>query len=65
MADTIYGFDSAQIDVLCGAYRGAGPLPRAFYTSPEVFNADMEPHLAAPLALCRAYLPDPQRPATG
>ncbi len=40
--DAIYDHDSGQIDALCAAYRGAGPLQRPFYTSPDVFKADME-----------------------
>ena len=40
--DALYDYDSGRIDALCGSYRGAGPLPRAFYTSPEVFKADMD-----------------------
>ena len=40
--DALYDYDSGQIDALCGAYRGAGPLQRPFYTSPDVFKADME-----------------------
>ncbi len=40
--DTAYHYDPERIEALCGAYRGAGPLSRPFYTSPEVFNADME-----------------------
>src|SRR5262249_8268846 len=34
-------YDSERIAALCGRYRGAGPLPRPFYTSREVFSADM------------------------
>ena len=40
--DALYDYDSGQIDALCTAYRGAGPLQRPFYTSPDVFKADME-----------------------
>ena len=40
--DALYDYDSGQIDALCAAYRGAGPLQRPFYTSPDVFKADME-----------------------
>ena len=42
MAGGIYDYDAERIEALCGAYRGAGPLQRPFYTAPDVFNADME-----------------------
>jgi glycine betaine monooxygenase A len=45
MADTLdalYDYDPGRIDALCAAYRGAGPLQRPFYTSPEVFKADID-----------------------
>ena len=42
MTGGIYDHDAERIESLCGAYRGAGPLQRPFYTAPEVFNADME-----------------------
>ena len=35
-------YDSGEIEALCGAYRGAGPLSRPFYVSPEVFKADID-----------------------
>ena len=35
-------YDSDEIESLCGAYRGAGPLSRPFYVSPEVFKADID-----------------------
>ena len=35
-------YDSEEIESLCGAYRGAGPLSRPFYVSPEVFKADID-----------------------
>ncbi len=40
--NAIYDYDAERIEALCGTYRGAGPLPRPFYTSPEVFKADMD-----------------------
>ena len=40
--DALYDYDAGQIEALCAAYRGAGPLQRPFYTSPAVFKTDME-----------------------
>ena len=40
--DAVYHYDAERIEALCGGYRGAGPLQRPFYTSPEIFNADMD-----------------------
>lgn len=35
-------YDHNRIAALCDAYRHGGPLERAFYASPEVFNADID-----------------------
>jgi Rieske 2Fe-2S family protein len=42
MTGGIYDYDAERIAALCGAYGGAGPLARPFYTAPDIFNADME-----------------------
>jgi phenylpropionate dioxygenase-like ring-hydroxylating dioxygenase large terminal subunit len=42
MTGSVYDYDPERIEALCGAYRGAGPLTRPFYTSPEIHNADMD-----------------------
>jgi Rieske 2Fe-2S family protein len=40
--NALYDYDSGQIDALVGAYAGAGPLERPFYTSADIFKADMD-----------------------
>src|ERR1700752_5331312 len=35
-------YDAEQIAALCSAYPGAGPLERPFYTSHEIFKADID-----------------------
>ncbi|MBL8669047.1 MAG: aromatic ring-hydroxylating dioxygenase subunit alpha [Alphaproteobacteria bacterium] len=37
-----YAYDAAMLDDLVRSHRPGGPLPQAFYTSPAVFNADMD-----------------------
>jgi hypothetical protein len=39
--DALYSYDPERIEALLAAYRGTGPLTRPFYTSPDVFSADM------------------------
>jgi Rieske 2Fe-2S family protein len=38
----IYDYDGEQIAELKRSYVSGGPLPRAFYAAPKVFNADLE-----------------------
>lgn len=37
-----YAYDPARIESLRSAYRHGGPLERAFYVAPDVFNADLD-----------------------
>lgn len=38
----VYDYDPGRIATLRNAYRAGGPLQRAFYTAPDVFNADLD-----------------------
>ncbi len=42
VAGTLLNYDPARITALKNAYVAGGPLTRAFYTSGEVFNADLD-----------------------
>ncbi len=37
-----YAYDAAEIEALLRTHRQGGPLPRAFYVTPDVFAADMD-----------------------
>lgn len=38
----IFNYDETELAALAASYRRGGPLPRAFYVAPEIFNADLE-----------------------